>query len=37
MNVVVSKIAYGIPIGADMEFLDPLTLSMALTNRNKIS
>lgn len=36
-NVIVSKIAYGIPIGADMEYLDPMTLSMALSNRNKIS
>ena len=36
-NVVISKIAYGIPIGADMEYLDPMTLSMALNNRNKIS
>lgn len=37
MDVVVSKIAYGIPIGANMEYLDPMTLSMALSNRNKIS
>ncbi len=36
-NVIVSKIAYGIPVGADMEYLDPMTLSMALSNRNKIS
>lgn len=36
-KVVVSKIAYGIPLGADMEYLDPMTLSMALNNRNKIS
>lgn len=36
-DVIVSRIAYGIPIGADMEYLDPMTLSMALTNRNKIS
>lgn len=36
-NVIVSRIAYGIPMGADMEYLDPMTLSMALTNRNKIS
>lgn len=36
-NVIVSKIAYGIPMGADMEYLDPMTLSMALSNRNKIS
>lgn len=36
-NVLVSKIAYGIPMGADMEYLDPMTLSMAINNRNKIS
>ena len=36
-NVIVSIIAYGIPLGADMEYLDPMTLSMALNNRNKIS
>ena len=36
-NVIVSRIAYGIQLGADMEYLDPMTLSMALNNRNKIS
>lgn len=36
-NVIVSKIAHGIPMGADMEYLDPMTLSMALINRNKVS
>ena len=36
-KVVVSKIAYVIPMGADMEYLDPMTLSMALLNRNKVS
>lgn len=36
-KVVVSKIAYGIPMGADMEYLDSMTLSMALLNRNKVS
>lgn len=36
-EVIVSRIAYGIPMGADMEYLDPMTLSMALNNRNKIS
>ena len=36
-DVIVSKIAYGIPMGADMEYLDPMTLSMALNNRNKNS
>ena len=35
-NVIVARIAYGIPLGADMEYLDPMTLSMALNNRNKI-
>lgn len=36
-DVIVSRIAYGIPMGADMEYLDSMTLSLALTNRNKIS
>lgn len=36
-KVIVSRIAYGVPMGADMEYLDPMTLSMALSNRNKIS
>ena len=36
-DVVVSKIANGIPIGADMEYIDALTLEMALENRKKIS
>lgn len=35
-NVTVSRLAYGIPMGADMEYLDPMTLSMAINNRNKI-
>ena len=36
-DIIVSKIANGIPIGADMEYIDPITLEMALENRNKIS
>ena len=36
-SVTVSRLAYGIPVGADMEYLDSMTLSMALMNRNKIS
>lgn len=36
-NVMVSKIAYGIPLGADMEYIDSLTLEMALEDRKKIS
>lgn len=37
MEVVVSKIAHGIPVGTDMEYLDPLTLEMAMLDRKKIS
>lgn len=36
-NVKVTRIAEGVPIGADMEYLDNLTLEMALENRNEIS
>lgn len=36
-NVKVSKIAQGIPIGADMEYIDVLTLEMALEDRKDIS
>lgn len=35
-NVVVSKIAHGIPIGADMEYMDAMTLEMALEDRKRI-
>ena len=34
--VKVSKIAHGIPIGVDMEYIDSLTLEMALENRTKV-
>ena len=36
-DVVVSKIAHGVPLGTDMEYLDSLTLEMAITDRKKIS
>lgn len=36
-DVVVSTIAYGVPIGADIDYVDSLTLEMALENRQKIS
>ena len=36
-NVKVTQIAQGVPIGADMEYLDTLTLEMALENRNEVS
>ena len=37
MNVVVSRLASGIPMGADMEYIDPITLEKAFDNRKKIS
>ena len=36
MNVKVTQIAQGVPIGADMEYLDNLTLELALENRSEI-
>ena len=36
-KVKVTQIAQGVPIGADMEYLDNLTLEMALENRSEIS
>lgn len=36
-DVVVSKIAHGVPLGADMDYIDSLTLEMALEDRKKIS
>jgi len=36
-NIVISKIAHGVPLGADMEYLDSLTLEMAISDRKKIS
>ena len=35
-NVKVSRIASGIPVGADMEYVDSLTLQSALNNRNEV-
>ena len=36
-NVKVSRIAHGIPLGVDMEYIDSLTLEMALEDRTDIS
>ncbi len=36
-DVTVTKIAYGIPMGADIDYIDPITLSIALDGRMKIS
>lgn len=35
-GVVISKIAHGVPIGADMDYVDSLTLEMALQDRKII-
>lgn len=37
LDVVVSKIAHGVPIGVDMEYIDSLTLEMALEDRKNVS
>ena len=36
-NVSVSKLAHGVPLGADMDYLDLLTLETALADRKQIS
>lgn len=36
-DVVVTKIAHGVPLGIDMDYLDPLTLAMAFSDRKKVS
>lgn len=35
-GVLVSRIAYGIPIGGSLEYADPLTLTRALENRKEM-
>ncbi len=35
-NVKITKIAYGIPLGADMGYIDPLTLEISFENRQEI-
>ncbi len=36
-NVTISRLAYGIPIGAEIDYLDNITLEKALEDRKKIS
>lgn len=36
-DVVISKIAHGIPMGADIDYIDSLTLEIALSDRTQIS
>lgn len=35
-GVLVTRIAYGIPVGGSLEYADPLTLSRALQNRTEL-
>ena len=36
MDIVVTRLASGLPIGADMEYVDSLTLERALVDRKEI-
>lgn len=36
-EVKITKIAHGIPMGADIDYIDPLTLKMAIEDRTTIS
>ncbi len=36
-NVTISRLSYGIPIGADIDYLDNVTIEKALEDRKKIS
>lgn len=36
-NIKITKIAYGIPMGAEMDYVDSLTLELALENRMDIT
>ncbi len=36
-NIKITKLAQGVPMGADIDYMDPLTLEIALSTRNEIS
>lgn len=36
-NISVSRLSYGLPMGAEIEYLDAVTLDMAIKDRKKIS
>ena len=36
-DVTISRLSYGIPIGAEIDYLDNVTLEKALEDRKKIS
>ena len=37
LPVKVTRIAHGVPLGVDMEYIDSLTLELALENRQDVS
>ena len=37
VNVKISKIATGVPIGTDIEYIDSLTLEMAIDERKNMN
>ena len=36
MGVTVTRLAYGVPVGADLEYADEVTLTRALEGRRKL-
>ncbi|MBQ8304491.1 MAG: recombination protein RecR, partial [Clostridia bacterium] len=36
MGIKITRLAYGIPVGGDLEYADEVTLSKALEGRNEI-
>ena len=36
MGITITRLASGVPIGADMEYVDSLTLERALSDRKEI-
>lgn len=34
LNIVVSRLAYGVPVGSELQYADEITISKALENRN---
>jgi recombination protein RecR len=36
LNIIVTRIAHGLPVGGDLEYADEMTLTRALAGRTKI-
>jgi recombination protein RecR len=36
LGIKVTRLAYGLPVGADLEYADEVTLSHALSGRNEV-